>query len=155
MLMWIITWYTYVCTLFENIIWKENNGLGPKNLLRLCDSKSSIPQNWIFNFFSRIVNGKNSPPFQISFFLHSHRARKRRISALPFFVVPFLSSTSKGPMLRSLISAIFAEKMAGFVKNHCYDPIYIFSSSSSCMDRRSFRVAAEPTEWLGLKIDPW
>jgi hypothetical protein len=28
-------------------------------------------------------------------------------------------------------------------------------SSSSCKDRRSFRVAADPTEWLGLKIAPW
>jgi hypothetical protein len=28
------------------------------------------------------------------------------------------------------------------------------SSSSSYKDCRSFRVAADPTEWLGLKIDP-
>jgi hypothetical protein len=28
-------------------------------------------------------------------------------------------------------------------------------SSSSCMDRRRPRVAADPTEWLGLSLGPW
>jgi atlastin len=31
---------------------------------------------------------------------------------------------------------------------------FILYTSSSGMDRRKFCVAADPTEWLGLKIDP-
>jgi hypothetical protein len=59
------------------------------------------------------------------------------------------TSSSSSMPVADIVNAFFHTSMMKRQKK------ILISSSSSYKDRRSFRVAADPTEWLGLKIDPW